>query len=88
MKAVTTSVGEKCDFEDPEVIKERFGLIIGGVPPFGPLLNVETFFDSSIEKLDIVAFNCGLPTESIVMKGKDLITLVQPKFGPFSKSSA
>jgi len=85
MKVVTEQTGEKCDFESPEIIKERFGLIIGGVPPFGNLLNLETFFDEKIAQLETVAFNCGLRTESIVMKGKDLIALVQPKFGRFAK---
>jgi nondiscriminating aspartyl-tRNA synthetase len=86
MKAVAECVGEKCEFEDPQVIRERYGLIIGGVPPCGQLLNLDTFFDESIQKLDTVAFNCGLPTESLVMKGKDLIAVVQPTFGRFSKS--
>lgn len=85
MKAVAECVGEKCEFEDPEVIRERYGLIIGGVPPCGHLLNLDTFFDESIQELDNVAFNCGMPTESLVMKGKDLITIVQPKMGRFSK---
>ncbi len=84
MKAVAALVGEKCEFEDPDVIKERFGLIIGGVPPFGSLLNVETFFDQKIAELEKVAFNCGLPTESIVMKAQDLIALVQPKMCSFN----
>jgi nondiscriminating aspartyl-tRNA synthetase len=86
MKAVADVVGEKCEFEDPQIIMERFGLAVGGVPPFGVLLNIETFFDEEIKKLEKVAFNCGMPTQSIVMKGADLITLVQPKFGSFSKS--
>lgn len=85
MKAVAEQVGEKCEFEDPEVIKERFGLIIGGVPPFGQLLNLETFFDESIQNNDKAAFNCGMQTESIVMKAADLIKVVQPKFGRFAK---
>ena len=85
MKAVAEIVGEKCEFEDPEVIKERFGLIIGGVPPFGTLLNLDTFFDERISRSERVAFNCGLSTESIVMQGKDLINLVQPKVASFVK---
>ena len=85
MKAVAEMVGEKCEFEDPAVIEERFGLIIGGVPPFGPLLNVETFFDEEIKKGTRVAFNCGMPTESVVMNTKDLIRLVDPKWGSFTK---
>ncbi len=85
MKVVEKLVGEKCEFEDPAVILERFGLGIGGVPPFGELLNLETFYDEKVKELNRVAFNCGLLTESIIMRGEDLIKLVQPKFGAFSK---
>ncbi|EFB41023.1 aspartate--tRNA(Asn) ligase [Parachlamydia acanthamoebae] len=85
MKAVAELVGEKCEFEDPVVIKERFGLIIGGVPPFGNLLNVDTFYDEKLKEAERVAFNCGLTTESIIMQGKDLLSLVQPKMGRFTK---
>lgn len=85
MKAVAEAVGEKCDFEDPEVIKTRFGLQVGGVPPFGQLLNLDTFFDHKVVDNEKAAFNCGLLTESVVMKSKDLTTLVLPKFGHFAK---
>jgi nondiscriminating aspartyl-tRNA synthetase len=85
MKAVGELLGEKCEFEDPAIIQERFGLAIGGVPPFGELMNLETFFDEKIRQLSNVAFNCGLQTESIIMQGEDLIKLTQPKFGAFSK---
>ena len=85
MKAVAELVGEKCEFEDPEVIKERYGLIIGGIPPFGHLLGLETYFDAFIETRDEVAFNCGLVTESIIMKAEDLIKLVNPKIASFTK---
>lgn len=86
MKAVAELVGEKCEFEAPEVIKERFGLIIGGVPPFGTLLDLETFFDEEIKMSSTSAFNCGMPTESLIIKTKDLIDLVQPKWGRFTKN--
>lgn len=85
MKAVADLTGEKCDFENPDVIKERFGLTIGGVPPFGTLLNVDTYFDDRITKNDRAAFNCGLQTESIIMRSKDLVQLLQPKVGSFAK---
>ncbi|MES2345326.1 MAG: YbaK/EbsC family protein, partial [Chlamydiota bacterium] len=68
-----------------EVIEERYGLQVGGIPPFGNLLNIETFFDAEIAKLDKLAFNCGLRTESIIMKSADLIALVGPELGAFSK---
>lgn len=85
MKAVAELIGEKCEFEDAEVIKERFGLSVGGIPPFGQLLNLENFFDEGIIKNPRSAFNCGLLTESIIMESKDLISLVQPKIGHFAK---
>lgn len=85
MKSVSEQVGERCEFEEPDIIKERFGLMIGGVPPFGHLLNLETFFDEQIKHADLAAFNCGSQTESLILKASDLIQAVQPKFGRFTK---
>jgi len=85
MKAVADLVGEKCEFEAPEVIKERFGLIIGGIPPFGHLLNLDTYYDERIRAIGKPIFSCGLPTESIAVPSNDLIKIVQPKFGQFTK---
>lgn len=85
MKAVAEAVGEKCEFEDPEVIFERFGLKIGGIPPFGNLLNIPVYFDLHISENPTCNFNCGLLTESIEMKTADLVALVQPEIGAFSK---
>lgn len=84
MKAVAEAVGEKCEFEDPAVIQERFGLQIGGVPPFGNLLNIDNFYDEEIARQERVAFNCGLTTESIIMRSKDLLVLTEPKMGKFT----
>ena len=84
MKQVANIVKEKCEFESPAVITERFGLTIGGVPPFGNLLNIETYFDASILQNTNVAFNCGLLTESIIMLSQDLVTLIEPKIENFS----
>ncbi len=86
MKAVAEMVGEKCEFEDPAIIQERFGLQVGAVPPFGNLLNIDNYYDEQISEQEKAAFNCGLTTESITMKSKDLIALVEPKMGKFSKS--
>lgn len=85
MKAASEIVGEKCEFEDPAVILERFGIIVGGVPPFGNLLNLDNYFDESLKNEQRAAFNCGFPTESIVMLSKDLFAIAEPKWGHFSK---
>lgn len=86
MKAVAEWVGEKCEFESPENLEERFGLKIGSIPPFGNLLNLDTYFDEKIREMGSIAFNCGLQSESIVMAASDLYKLVQPKEGIFGKN--
>ena len=88
VKAASEIVGEKCEFEDPAIILERFGLKVGGVPPFGNLLNIDNYFDEAIKNEARTAFNCGLSTESIIMSSKDLFAIVDPKWGHFSKSSS
>lgn len=85
MKACAEAVGEKCEFEDPAVILERFGLSIGAVPPFGNLLNLDNYFDEQIAQQERAVFNCGLRTETIVMQSKDLFEITDPKVGNFSK---
>lgn len=85
MKAISDLVGEKCEFEDPEVILERFGLKVGGIPPFGQLLNLELFFDEGTKENKVAAFNCGLSTESIIMPYADLVRIVTPRFASFAK---
>jgi len=79
-KAVAAVLGEKIGFEDPDVIRERYGLRIGGVPPLGNLLGLETIFDRSLEPSAEVAFNCGLPEESVTCSSESLIQIVQPRF--------
>lgn len=85
MKAVAELIGERCEFEEPEVIKDRYGLTIGGIPPFGGLLNLETYYDEGILTNSRAAFNCGMPTESIIMQTNDLVQAAKPKLGRFSK---
>lgn len=85
MKAVAELVGEKCEFEDANIILERYGLMVGGIPPFGNLLGLDVYFDDYITTKEKVAFNCGLTTQSIVMKAEDLIRLVNPKMASFTK---
>ena len=75
MKAVAALLGEKAEVEEAEVIQERFGIMPQGVPPFGVLLNLETFMDVSLSEMDRVGFCCGMPTESITLAARDLLGL-------------
>jgi nondiscriminating aspartyl-tRNA synthetase len=85
MKACADAVGEKCEFEDPAIIQERYGLSVGGVPPFGNLLNLDNYFDDRVLNQARAAFNCGLPTESVIMRSSDLLPLAEGKLGRFAK---
>jgi nondiscriminating aspartyl-tRNA synthetase len=87
MKAASLAVGEKCEFEDPAVILERFGLRVGGVPPFGNLLHLDNYFDLEVEGRGQVFFNCGLLTESIRVASSDLIRLADGKLGRYAEST-
>lgn len=87
MKACANAVGEKCEFETPELILERFGLLVGGVPPFGNLLNLDNYFDEGIFNQKRAAFNCGMPTESIILSSEDLLSLCDAKLGAFAKAT-
>lgn len=86
MKKVTEIVREKCAFEDPAIILNKYGLLVGSIPPFGYLLGISTFFDEKIQKMSRVHFNCGLLTESIEMAGLDLLDVVRPVLLKFSQS--
>lgn len=85
MKRVAEIVGERCEFESPAVIEERFGLTIGGIPPCGQLLNLDTYYDERIQDSARVAFNVGFATESIILSAADLIALVEPVMVRFSQ---
>ena len=51
---------------------------MGGIPPFGNVLGLQTYFDVSILEQEYISFNPGIPTRSILMRSIDLKTLVNP----------
>lgn len=85
MKAAAHIVGEKCEFEKPEVILERFDLQIGGIPPFGNLLKLTNYVEKRVLSSERAAFNCGLRTESLIVRSADLIKVTDPVIESFAK---
>ena len=62
------------------------GLIPGSVPPFGPIINLDLFVDTSILENEKIAYNCGSLTDSIVMSRTDYMKVCNPtKVFSFSK---
>lgn len=73
-------------FENPDLILEKYGIRIGGIPPFGELLGIETFYDTKIFDNKVMDFNCGERTCSVEMKTEDYKKLIDnSKIGEFSK---
>ncbi|HLD03472.1 MAG TPA: aspartate--tRNA(Asn) ligase, partial [Candidatus Dojkabacteria bacterium] len=79
LPSLADKLGEHFELADPEVINKNYGIDIGGVPPFGNLLGLPTYFTSEITNEPKAAFNCGLKTKSIIMNSKDLVNLVNPE---------
>lgn len=61
---------EKADQQIEEIIKVKQG----GIPPFPFLFNMKGVMDERVTKKESVAFNAGMTTRSVVMRGKDLPT--------------
>lgn len=84
MDKVSEKIGEKVEFEKPEVILEKYGIKVGGVPPFGNILDMRLLMDEAIASNPEVAFNAGMQTCSITMKGEDLAEVTDAEIGSFS----
>lgn len=62
-----------------EDAEEVTGCKRGSVPPFGNILNLETYYDEALMENEFLNFNPGSLTHSIQMKCTDLLKLVNPK---------
>jgi len=76
---------KKIELANPKEVRKATGCNIGSVPPFGNLFDLKVYFDKSVVENEIVAFNAGTHTKSIKMKAKDLVRVVNPVIGEFSK---
>ena len=70
----------------PEEVLTQTGCTIGSVPPFGNLLGLPTYVDPSLSENEIIAFNPGSHTHSILMRYEDYARIVQPEVVDFAKS--
>src|SRR3989344_4286911 len=76
---------KRIEMANAKDVRKATGCNIGSVPPFGNLFDLKTYFDKLIAENNIVAFNAGSHTRSIKMKAKDLVRIVNPVMGEFSK---
>ena len=77
---------KKIRFASREELMELTGLVPGSVPPFGkPMLARDLYVDQSIVDNEIIAFNAGSLTDSIIMSVKDYLEISKPIILGFSK---
>lgn len=84
-KKVKTLLGEAYTMESPDVINDKYGLEVGGVPPFGNLLGIPVYFDKEIAKKEEINFNCGSKYKSIEMLAEDLVDVIDSELENISK---
>jgi Ala-tRNA(Pro) deacylase len=76
----------KLRFATNDELKELCGVEKGALPPFGrPLQDFDLYVDESIKANDLIAFNAGLLTKSIIFKTTDYLKLIDPIFCNFSR---
>ena len=85
LKLQKLTLFRKIELADAKEVRKVTGCNIGSVPPFGNLFDLKVYFDKSVVESDVVAFNAGSHTRSIKMKAKDLVRVVNPVIGEFSK---
>jgi len=76
---------KKVRFATPEEVKEKTGCVLGSVPPFGNLFDLEVYVDKSLLDNEFMAFNAGLLTKSIKMKRVDYLSVVKHSLINISK---
>lgn len=65
-------------------VLEKTSVPVGAVPPFGNLMNLDTYCDRNLLESDEIVFNAGKHTISIKMKAKDYQRLVKPVVASFT----
>ena len=68
----------------PKEVIFHTGCPVGSVPPFGQLFNLPIIIDSAIEKMNEVVFSPGTDVQSVRMKAKDLLEILQGEILNFS----
>ncbi|MBL7160752.1 MAG: hypothetical protein ISS93_02795 [Candidatus Aenigmarchaeota archaeon] len=69
---------KKLHLASPEQVFERTDCKVGAVPPFGFEKPLKTYLDKEVLEEEEVTFNAGLHEVSVVMKGRDLLKVLDP----------
>ena len=77
---------KKVRFAEKEELQALTGLVPGSVPPFGePILKLPLYVDPSILANEVIAFNAGSLTDSIIMSVTDYMRIAKPETVTFAQ---
>lgn len=76
---------KKVDIAKEKDMQTKFNTKPGAMTPFGSLHKVEVVADKSLSKVKEALFSAGSFTDSVRMKLKDYIKLVEPTLGDIGK---
>ncbi len=66
---------------------ETLGAMVGGVPPFGHLMGLQTYADEGIAQRQTLSFNAGSRTTSVILPATEYLRLEKPIMGSFALAS-
>ncbi len=75
----------KTSLAKPEDVFRITGCEVGSVHPFGNLFGLRVLMDRRVLDNETVNFNAGLHEVSINMDPKDMIGIIKPELGDFTK---
>jgi len=84
MKMMKQIVGsKKLSMASREAVKEKTGLDVGAIPPFGSSMGLRTFVDERLGAEKEIVFNAGRHDKSVKMKYEDFVRLEKPELVKF-----
>jgi len=76
---------KKIRFATPEELMEKTGLVPGSLPPFGPpVFDIPLYVDPSVPANDVVAFNAGSLTDSLIISTAAYASVAAPEVFAFA----
>ncbi len=66
-------------------VLEITGCTVGSVPPLGFLFSLKSFADKSLSEQEVIVFSAGTHNDSIKLKSKDFLEVVNPVIEDFSE---
>lgn len=85
-KKVARFLGIKdCTLASAEEVEKVVGIKIGAVSPLGHLSGLETLVDSYLLENEVIAFNAGDHSKTVIMKSSDYLKISSAKVSDFGK---